>query len=1508
MATNEQLLDRLTKMMEDEKKKSIEREERMQQMLENALQRIPDPTQRGAVPRDPKPKIPSNATPAPMLTHSSSLREFSTWKQKYQDYCLLTDIHQAPINQQKAVLRSLLDDEWYRITRYALNINMDDDDVTTEEIINEMQDHLRSQRNIVLDRKEFFMRNQQHDEKFDDYIIALQEIAGFCDFCNHCMDDQYRDRIVTGITNEDTIKDLLAEKKLTLERTIEICRANENVNKDTENLQGATSSINRIAKYKQPQKTHQKQQNNHKFKTQQRFPKQCSFCGGEWHEQLNQCPSWRKNEKPPYRPKNDSEYKQRSKPWENNKFQSKKCRFCGGEWHEQLNQCPARDKQCGNCGESGHFARYCINEVAYSSEDDKVWRITVAGVNESSYKKRTPKVELTAIYEEASIKLEATPDTGAEMTVVGVKEAKRTGANLDNLKPCKTRLYAADGKQLTCIGILPVYLCLGDKKTKVELVVVAEVKGCLLSWYHAIELGILPKCFPNQINVINKETESNEAAEMPPICSDKQPSAEVRKQHEKLLRTTFKSVFDVKTELKPMKGKPMKILLKEDAIPFALTAARSIPFAWKSQIKSQLEDMIKKKIIAEVTEPTDWCHAMLPAPKKDSKEVRVCVDLTQLNKYVRRGAHPVITPQEAVSGVTKGSTFYTVLDAKAGYWQVEIAEEDQELTTFITPWGRYKFLRAPMGLSISGDEYNRRGDEALQTTTSSVKIVDDILSYEADYQQHLNNVWHILSKCKEYGITLNPDKLKFAEEEVDYCGYHLSKNGFIPNEAKVTSLIEFKTPTNLTELQSFLGLANQLSQFSTQIAELAEPLRQLLKKSTEWTWSDAHEKSFLDLKEALSKPPILAFYDPKLPITVHTDAARLKGLGYACLQLHGKTWRLVQCGSRFLTDTESRYSTIELELLAIVWAMKKCHSFLAGRDHFDVITDHKPLLSIVNLKSLAEIENPRLQRLKERLIPYSFTLGWKKGSDHAIPDALSRAPTEVGTKEDEIAEQEIEEHVHAVVAANIRLLLAEGDQFQDSLVENLYKNSTSDPEYNLLKNTIINGFPANYNEVDPIIRPYAKVKDSLSVDEELVVYGSRLVVPRKLRKDVLQRLHSSHQGIGRTRSRARQSVYWPGIDNDIKNIVEACKDCHELLPSQQKEPFMSEEEPSRPFESTSGDYFSHAGKTYLIYVDRLSGWPMVKMYNQEATAAKLITTLRKFFAATGIPEVFRSDNGPQLTAGNFRRFLQNWAVRISPSSPYYPQSNGHAEAAVKSVKNLIIKCTNNGNLDTDEFAHALLELRNTPRSDGLSPAQVLFGHPIRSIIPVHQRAYKEKWQKDESFCKEKRVIQKKKAEKLYNTTAKPLPELSKGDNVSIQDHRTGRWTSTGTIVEVGSHRQYLVKRREGRALWRNRRFIRRYRPLMSPVTYPEQLIPNKPKEVEHTPPILSPSPPASPPNSPLFKLTMPKLDQSKIINAPFELPKMFFEKMPCSQVSGRTRKAPDRLQIDHKRKTYTALD
>ena len=211
-----------------------------------------------------------------------------------------------------------------------------------------------------------------------------------------------------------------------------------------------------------------------------------------------------------------------------------------------------------------------------------------------------------------------------------------------------------------------------------------------------------------------------------------------------------------------------------------------------------------------------------------------------------------------------------------------------------------------MGFAATGDAFCLRGDIALQGLTNCVKVVDDILLYDEDYFDHLCHIHDTLSRCRRHGITLNADKFNLAQSSVSFCGYKLSGDGIEADPEKVWAIKELSTPANLTDLRSFMGLVNQLAEFSPHISEAAQPLRPLMSPKRTFLWTSDHDEAFQRVKEALSSPPILAMFDPTLPTVLQTDASRLYGVGYALLQDHGSgQFRLVQCGSIFLTDAET---------------------------------------------------------------------------------------------------------------------------------------------------------------------------------------------------------------------------------------------------------------------------------------------------------------------------------------------------------------------------------------------------------------------------------------------------------------------------------------------------------------------------------------------------------------------------------------------------------------------------
>lgn len=367
-------------------------------------------------------------------------------------------------------------------------------------------------------------------------------------------------------------------------------------------------------------------------------------------------------------------------------------------------------------------------------------------------------------------------------------------------------------------------------------------------------------------------------------------------------------------------------------------------------------------------------------------------------------------------------------------------------------------------------------------------------------------------------------------------------------------------------------------------------------------------------------------------------------------------------------------------------------------------------------------------------------------------------------------------------------------------------------EYQRLKVLIRRGFPEKV-QLDEDITPYWKIRHNLSIQDDLIFLGSRLLIPKILRPRALKSLHSAHQGITRTLQRARQAVFWPNITNHIYNIIKSCQECQSFLPSQPKEPKMSDPSPQFPFEQVAVDLFSYNGNEYLVMVDPLSGWLSVAKCGQSASSAGIIGHLKKWFTDFGIPVKLISDNGPQFSSLEFQNWCKNWSILHTTSSPHFPASNGLAEAAIKSVKYLLSKCSNTGDIKCDEFQRGLQELRNTPGVDGRSPSQLLFGAPTRSTIPFHRHQFIKLWKDKSIECDQRAVLLREKATTRYDKSAHPHPHFTIGDIVFVQDHRTHRWTMVAEVIGVHSRRRsYTLRSESGRLFRRNRRYLRTYHP------------------------------------------------------------------------------------------------
>lgn len=373
---------------------------------------------------------------------------------------------------------------------------------------------------------------------------------------------------------------------------------------------------------------------------------------------------------------------------------------------------------------------------------------------------------------------------------------------------------------------------------------------------------------------------------------------------------------------------------------------------------------------------------------------------------------------------------------------------------------------------------------------------------------------------------------------------------------------------------------------------------------------------------------------------------------------------------------------------------------------------------------------------------------------------------------------------------------------QDLILQEIVEVGKTDPDYQGLLSAIREGFPS---VVSGVLSPFKKLEATLSSENGIALHGSRIIVPRALRKEMLKRLHASHQGIERTQQRARQTVFWPGVTVDIKHMIEGCDECQLRRPSLQREPIETEEHPTRIFEQVAADYFEVNGNHHLVLVDKFSGWPQIYHQARHPTASSLIRDLVHHFSNVGCPNQISTDGGLQFTAQETRDFFRRWGVTHRISSPHYAQSNGLAEAAVKTVKHLLIKT---GGKPSEEFAEGLLELRNTPRVGGRSPAEIIFGHPLRTRIPAHKNLFARLWKEKFMEYDMKRAGVQSEVESRYNDRARPLHTIEVGTKVRIQDHSSKLWNRIGVVVHRGKHRDYKVRLPSGSVIRRNRRFLR----------------------------------------------------------------------------------------------------
>ena len=1019
---------------------------------------------------------------------------------------------------------------------------------------------------------------------------------------------------------------------------------------------------------------------------------------------------------------------------------AEKCKRCGKGAHSQRN-CPAYDAFCSNCHKKGHFQAMCysaktsksmskqhgkrkeIHELSDTEDSDNNYMGEIFHVDDDCW-----SAEINVNGKPNTFKL----DTGASVSVLSEKWAKT-----HKLEKTNKVLKGPGDTKLKVLGSMTAQLKYKEKTITEILYVLKGQKYSLLSRSACVKLGIISR--------IDK------------VAVAKAEKVDFKEEFPKL----FKGLGNLKTTY--------NITVKTDANPVCIHAPRKIPHPLQSKVKDEIDRLLKQGVISPVTQPTNWCSGIVVVPKPNGS-IRLCVDLVELNKAVKREIHPMVSVDESLAKLANSKVF-SKLDAKSGFWQIPLSEESKEYTTFITPFGRYWFNRLPFGISSASEIFQRTISNILGDLEGVICHMDDILIHAPDTETHDKIARAVLQKLEAAGLTLN-EKCEFAKSSVRFLGHIIDGTGIHVDTTKVEAINAFTVPKNITELQRFMGMVNQLAKFLPNLAEITAPLRSLLKKDTVWIWDTQQQQAFQQVKQLLISPPVLAHYSQKRKTIIAADASNY-GIGAVMYQEQDDGNRKPVCFiSRSLTDAEKNYAAIEKEALAVTWACERLSEYILGLE-ITIETDHKPLIPLLNNKELYKMP-PRILRFKLRLMKYSIKVIHVAGKQQIIADALSRAPSTKLTDSD----IQLIDDTTVFTQQCIENLSSATKQLQE-----IKEAQIRDPEIAEIRNYINNRWPT-YIPENQNLKQYWVNKEHLTIVDNMLLFDDRIVIPHELRQNVLNLLHEGHQGITKTKALASFSVWWPYISSQIEDMVRKCNTCAIHRP-ERKEPLLPSSFPDRPWSKVGMDLFELKGKTYITIVDYYSRWIELRLLERQ-TCAHTISKIKSIFSVHGIPDVVISDNGPQFSSADFKAFANEYGFTHTTSSPRYPQSNGEAERAVQTVKQMLKKAK-------DPYA-AILQYRATPLQNGYSPSELLMGRNLKTKLPILPVKLLTK-APDHAAVQEKEKDRKEKNRHYYNKrhAVKDAQTLKTNEQVYIKDlQKMGKITA-----QHHNPRSYIISTGQG---------------------------------------------------------------------------------------------------------------
>ncbi|GFT10349.1 retrovirus-related Pol polyprotein from transposon 412 [Trichonephila clavipes] len=716
---------------------------------------------------------------------------------------------------------------------------------------------------------------------------------------------------------------------------------------------------------------------------------------------------------------------------------------------------------------------------------------------------------------------------------------------------------------------------------------------------------------------------------------------------------------------------------------------RRLPFAKQEEVGTLLREMQENDII----EPSSslWASPIVLVRKKDGS-TRFCVDYRKLNDVTKKDSYPLPRIDDTLDTLS-GHKWFSTLDLKSGYWQVEIHPEDRE-------------KQHSLPAKDYGSSKSCRG---------------------CTFEEHLQNIRKVLSKLSDANLKLNPSKCKFFQKEVNYLGHIISAEGVRTDPEKVSAVKNWKHPENLRELRSFLGLCTYYRKFVKGFSNIARPLHKLTESKQKFQWTKECEDSFLQLKEALTSSPILIYPQPDKPFILDTDASN-ESVGAVLSQEIDGQERVVAYWSKCLSKPERNYCVTRKELLAIVKAIEHFHHYLYGQK-FLLRTDHASLTWLMNFRNTEGQVARWIQRLNE----YYFDIRHRKGSSHGNADALSRRPCPENCRHCSRVETKYDYAIRQITTSTA----TPPDPWSD---EKVREDQMADPDIKpLIEFMESSSNKPSWQDISaysPTTKQYWALWNSLHLrngvlyrkfeSEDGKTFRWQLVLPRSRIPDVLKELHGSptggHFGVMKTLHRVRERFFWGKVRADVEQWCKSCDACSARKgPKIRSRGKLHRYNVGAPFERIAFDILGPLPKTVsgnkylLVVMDYFTKWPEVyPIPDQEApTVAEAV--VQHWISRYGVPLQLHSDQGRNFVSAVLKGVCELLGIDKTKTTPLHPQSDGMVERFNRTILNNLSLMVSKNQQDWDQKVPLfLLAYRSAVHeTTGYSPSQMLFGRDLR---------------------------------------------------------------------------------------------------------------------------------------------------------------------------------------------------